>query len=243
VRLVLISIIKIFCYILGGVLMKRFLIIGLIVALALIVIGGAGVVYAQVSGNVENQSSIDTNTQNGDQFVQPFGYGPGGMMGEYGNQSGLGQGGMMGRNEQGYGPGGMMGRNENGYGPGGIMGEYGRGGMMNGSGMGQYAGVMHEYMISAFASAVGLTVDGVNTRITNGETPKQIAIAQGKTEADLPALWLQIRQDALNKAVSDGVITQAQADVMLQHMNNYAGPGFGAGFGDCPMWDGDEAQP
>jgi hypothetical protein len=153
----------------------------------------------------------------------------------------------MGRNEQGYGPGGMMGQNGNGYSPGGMMGRngkgYGPGGMMGGRGMGAYGGVMHGYMISAFASAVGLTVEEVNTRLANNETPAQIAIAQGKSEADLPALWSQVRQEALNKAVADGVITQAQADAMLQHMNNYAGSGFGPGFGSCPMWDGDEAQP
>jgi hypothetical protein len=222
--------------------MKKFLIIGLIVALALIVIGGAGVVYAQVTGNVETSIVTVTSNQNGDQFVQPFGYGPGGMMGEYGNQNQPGRGGMMGPDGNGYGPrgmmgengrGGMMGRNEKGYGPGGMMG----------GGMGEYGGVMHDSMISAFASAVGLTVEEVNTRLANNETPAQIAIAQGKSEADLPALWSQVRQEALNKAVADGVITQAQADAMLQHMNNYAGSGFGPGFGSCPMWDGDEAQP
>jgi hypothetical protein len=212
--------------------MKKFLIIGLIIALALIVIGGAGVVFAQVQGNAEGNAVTVSTIQNGDNIVQPFGEGRGGMMG--GNEQGYGPGGMMGGNEQGYGPGGMMGGNEQGYGPGGMMG---------GRGMGQYAGVMHDYMISAFASAVGLTVDEVNTRLSNGETLAQIAIAQGKTEADLPALWTQVRQDALNNAVSDGVITQAQADVMLQHMNNYAGPGFGPGFGDCPMLDGNETQP
>jgi hypothetical protein len=115
--------------------------------------------------------------------------------------------------------------------------------MMSGRGTGQYSGVMHDYMISAFASAVGLTVDEVNTLLAKGETPAQIAIAQGKTEADLPALWTQVRKDALNKAVADGVITQAQADLMLGRMNNYPGSGFGPGFGDCPMWDGDETQP
>ncbi len=219
--------------------MKKFLIIGLIVALALIVVGGVGVVFAQVQGNAENTAITVSTGQNGDQIVKQFGYGPGSMMGENGDQYGPGRGGMMGSN----GRGGMMGGDENGYGPGGMMGGNGRGGMMGGRGIGQNAGVMHGYMISAFASVVGLTVDEVNTRLASGETLAQIAIAQGKTEADLPALWSQIRQDALNKAVTDGVITQAQADVMLQHMNNYSGPGFGPGFGGCPMLDGNETQP
>jgi hypothetical protein len=252
---------------LGGDFMKKFLLIGLIVALALILVGGVGVVFAQGRG-VDNAASLTvTTSQNGDKIVQQFGYGPGGPQSGSGTivvpgdqpNSGtiqVGPGGMMGRNEYGYGPGGMMGGNGRGgmmggdgygYGPGGMMGGndygYGPGGMMGGRGFGQEAGVMHNYMIAAFATAVGLTVDDVNSRLTNGETMAQIALAQGKTEADLPALWTQVRQDALNKAVADGVITQAQADLMLQHMNNYSGEGLGPGNGNCPMHDGDEAQP
>jgi hypothetical protein len=243
--------------------MKKFLLIGLIVGLTLIIVGGAGVVFAQGRG-VDNAASLTVTTaQNGDEIVQQFGYGPGGPQGgngtivvpggqPNGGTIQIGPGGMMGRNEYGYGPGGMMGGNgrggmmggdEQGYGPGGMMGGKGRGGMMGGLGIGENAGVMHDYMLSAFASAVGLTVDEVNTRLTNGETMAQIAIAQGKTEADLPTLWSQVRQAALDKAVADGVITQAQADIMLEHMNNYSGTGFGPGFGDCPMMDGDEVQP
>ena len=216
--------------------MKKFLLIGLIVALALIVVGGVGVVFAQARG-AENPAALTvTTTQNGDEIIRQFGYGSPNPQADQGiivvpgdQPNGgtiqIGPGGMMGRNDYGYGPGSMMGGN----GRGGMMGGdgwYGPGGMMGGRGLGQNAGVMHDYMISAFATAVGLTVDEVNTRLTNGETLAQIAIAQGKTEADLPALWTQVRQDALNKAVADGVITQAQADVMLEHMNNYSGPGF-----------------
>jgi len=201
--------------------MKKFLLIGLIVALAFIVVGGAGVVFAQVQGNAQGATVTVTTTQNGDE-IQQFGYGPGGMMGGSVNQYGPGQGGMMG----GDGRGGMMGGNN-------------RGGMMGGRAMGLGAGVMRGYIVSAFADAVGLTVNDVNTSLANGETLAQIAIAQGKTQADLPALWTQVRQDALNKAVADGVITQAQADMMLQRMKNSSGPGLGG----CPMFDGNETQP
>jgi hypothetical protein len=238
--------------------MKKILIIGLIVGLALVLIGGAGMVYAKASAAANLVGVTVSTSLNGDPIIQQYGPGynqngngviiqkrgqtgddeifinPGGMMGGFGYQTG-----PQGRSEgngYGYGPGGMMGEN----GRGGMMGEYGRGGMMGGL-RGQ--GIMHDYMISAFAGAVGLTVDEVNTRLSNGETPREIALAQGKTAADLPALWQQVRQDALNAAVAAGVITQAQADVMLEHMNNYSGEGFGPGFGNCPMWDGDEAQP
>ncbi len=195
--------------------MKKFLLIGLIVGIALIVVGGAGAVYAQVSSLGNNPPVIVNTPQNQTPNQQPFNYGPGGMMNGYG-----------------YGPGGMM----NGYGYGGMMGGRGRG-------FSRGAGFMHDYMISAFANAVGLTVDQVNTRLSNGETLTQIANAQGYTGDKLTQLITQVRQAALAQAVKDGVITQSQADTMLQHMNEYMGPNFGFGFGDCPMWDRGDGGP
>ncbi len=132
-----------------------------------------------------------------------------------------------------------------GYGPGGMMNGYGHGGMMGGLGrnFGRRVGVMHDYMISAFANAVGLTVDEVNTRLSNGETLTQIANAQGYTGEKLTQLITQVRQAAVNQMVKDGVITQSQADQMLQRMSEYMGPGFGFEFGNCPMWDQDGNGP
>jgi hypothetical protein len=199
--------------------MKKFLLIGLIIAAVLVIVGGAGLVYARVRGiDTTTVASIET-TQNGDEIVQPFGYGYGDMMGGDGNR---------------YGPGGMMGGDENGFDMGGMMRGHAR---VLTCGVGK----MKDYVISAFSSAVGLTVDEVNTRLTKGETLKEIAIAQGKAQADLPALASQVRKDALAKAVADGVITQAQADAMLKRMNNNSDLGFG--FENCPMWDNNETQP
>jgi hypothetical protein len=199
-------------------LMKKFLLIGLIVGLVLVLVGGGGVVYARVVGN-DNNAKVTLNTaQNQNKNVVP--YGPHGMMGE----------------NYPYGPGGMM--QQYGYGPGGMMG--GRGYNFD-----QGKGLLHDYVISAFAKAIGLTIDQVSTRLANGETLRDIAIAQGTAVADLPALANQVRKDALNQAVADGVLTQTQADNMLQRMENNPGFGFGPGFGfqDCPMWDNDESQP
>jgi hypothetical protein len=44
----------------------------------------------------------------------------------------------------------------------------------------------------------------------------------------------------LDKAVADGVITQAQANLMLERMKNCSGKDFG--LGGCSMWNGDETQ-
>ena len=195
--------------------MKKILFIGVIISLVLILVGGVGLVYARVR-NLDNPANVTVITRQ--QQVrpgQPYNYDPGGMM-------------------NGYGPGGMM----NGYGPGGMMG--GRGDNFE-----RGYGIMHDYMISAFAKAVGLTVDEVNTRISQGETLTQIANAQGFTGDKLTQLISQVHKAALDQAVADGAITQAQADTMLEHMNNYTGPGFGPGFGagNCPMWDNDEGKP
>lgn len=229
--------------------MKKILIIGLIVSLALIVVGGAGMVYAKVQEAANPTTVTVTTTQNGDQITRQFG--PGMMQNGNGvtiqknGRTGddgifIGPGGMMGGNGYETGPNGNGNRN----GPGGMMGGYGPGGMMGGKQMmsGVAMSVMRKYMISAFASAVGLTADEVANRLANGETPQQIALAQGKTQADLAALWTQVHKAALDQAVKDGVIPQAQADVMQQRMDNYSGEGFGPGFGNCPMNGGDETQ-
>ncbi len=93
--------------------MKRFLLIGLLIAFILIIVGGAGVVYARMRG-VDNITAVTVNTtQNGEKIIQQFGYGPGGMMGQNTNRNGLG--GMMGGNWDDYGPGGMMGGDGFGY--------------------------------------------------------------------------------------------------------------------------------
>ncbi len=197
--------------------MKKFLFIGLIIGVVLVLVGGAGAVYAQVRGLDNNANANVVIQQNENQSQQPFNYGPDGMM-------------------QGYGPGGMM--NGYGYGPGGMMGGRGRN-------LTRGMGFMHNYIITAFASAVSLSVDQVNTGLSNGQSPTQIANAQGFTGDKLTQLVTQVHQDALAQAVKDGVLTQSQADQMLQRMNNYSGQGFGPGFGfgGCPMWDGDEGQP
>ena len=247
--------------------MKKFLLIGLIVALGLIVVGGTGVVFARVGGIDDKVANRENTTQNGDETNDQFGYCPGGMVDEDvngscpggyqgENENGYRRGGMMGQNGKGYGPGGMMGGYGKGYGPGGMMGGYGNGygpgsmmgGRGNGYGPGMMAGlgmgVMHDYMVSAFAEAVGLNPTDVETRLSNGETLTQIATAQGITQDQLPDLITQVRQAALDQAVAADVITQAQADKMLERMNEYNGQGFGPGYGmgDCPMFDGDEAQ-
>ncbi len=111
----------------------------------------------------------------------------------------------------GFGPGMMQ---RQGYG-------YGRGMMGGGRGMmglnGNY-GAMHTYMLDALSQNLGLTSQELQTRLNNGETVYQIAQSQGKTADQIQTLLQDSQDSALKNAVAAGVLTQAQADWMDQHM-------------------------
>ena len=114
-----------------------------------------------------------------------------------------------------------------------------------GRGMGDGSGVLHDYMEKAMADAVGLSVEEFEARHDAGETFYQIALAEGFTAEEIPALMQNARDTALGAAASDGVITQAQADWMKSRGFGRGGMGQGEGYGDgdCPMnGDGAESQ-
>lgn len=85
-------------------------------------------------------------------------------------------------------------------------------------GPGTMGGVLHPYMVEAFADALGLEADELQARLEDGETLRAIAEAQGFEAEEFAALWQQARSAALEAAVADGVITQEQADRMLTRM-------------------------
>jgi hypothetical protein len=79
-------------------------------------------------------------------------------------------------------------------------------------------GTLHDYIIAAYAEALNLSVDEIETRLTSGETLSSIALSTGLTIDEFRTLVADARTSALAAAVSDGVITQAQADWMTSHM-------------------------
>ncbi|NOH02137.1 MAG: hypothetical protein HND47_09355 [Chloroflexi bacterium] len=103
---------------------------------------------------------------------------------------------------------------------------YGGGrGMMNGG-----YGPMHTFMVTEFARALDLNVDDVNNRLAAGETMYDIALSEGITAEEFPALMTEVRAKALDAAVEAGVITQEQADWMKSHpVGNCGGMGYGRG--------------
>lgn len=118
---------------------------------------------------------------------------------------------------------GMMGR-WGGFGPG-MMGGWG----------GAY-GPMHSYMVNAFAEALGISPEELQEQLNAGETMWSIAQAKGLSAEEFADLMIEARTKALDQAVADGVITQAQAEWMIQHMQQVQAAGFGPG--NCPMHSG-----
>lgn len=102
---------------------------------------------------------------------------------------------------------------------------------VNGPMMQNGTGCLHSYMVAALAGKLGLSVDDVNARMTDGETMYDIAIANGVKVEDFPALMIEVRSQAVNAAVKAGVITQTQAD----WMNSRGFGRSGYGVGNCSM--------
>jgi len=127
----------------------------------------------------------------------------------------------------------------------GIVAAQGQYPPFGGRGVADGTGPLHEYMEKAMAEAVGLTEERFEARHDAGETFYQIALAQGYSAEEIPALMQEARDKALDAAAKDGVISQEQADWMKSRGFGRGGMmyGYGRGFnnGTCPMFDGDEA--
>ena len=97
-------------------------------------------------------------------------------------------------------------------------------------------GWMHDYVEQAFAAKLGLTEEQVEAQLASGKTMYQIALDNGIKQEDLAAFMNDIHKEAFANAVKDGVITQEQADWMLQRMQTMFQNGYGPG--NCPMHGG-----
>ena len=81
-------------------------------------------------------------------------------------------------------------------------------------------GPIHDYVEQALAQKLGLTQAQIEEQLAAGKSMYQIAQDNGIADADIPALLQEVHQTALTNAVAAGVITQEQADAMLEHMQN-----------------------
>ncbi len=101
-----------------------------------------------------------------------------------------------------------------GSGYGWMNGRGPRGSGLAGGAAGTQAGFLHDEMIAAWSARLNLTVDQINTRLANGETMSQIAYSTGITADQFKSLMLEVRSAAIDQAVKEGTLTQAQADWM-----------------------------
>jgi hypothetical protein len=83
-----------------------------------------------------------------------------------------------------------------------------------GNAAGTQSGFLHDELIAAWAAKLNLTVDEINTRLASGETMSQIAYSTGISVDQFSSLMAEVRSTALDQAVANGTITQAQADWM-----------------------------
>lgn len=195
---------------------RKVITISIVTVLALAALGG-GIAFAQANRPGWGMS----------------GYGPGGMMGGYGAQNGgPGSDGMM----SGNGGSGMMG-GADGYGGHGLMGGDGAG-MQNMHEWAVNGGGMHTLVWNGIAEALNLTPDELNTQLASGKTLVQIAEEKGVSREQLAAALETSVKAGLAQAVTDGVLTQEQADQMLNQMGGNFGwmldhMGSGVGPGGC----------
>ncbi|GIK42051.1 MAG: hypothetical protein BroJett011_58840 [Chloroflexota bacterium] len=166
-----------------------------------------------------------------------------GPMGGWWNERGDGSGPMFGR---GFGPGGgMMGRgmmfNDDfgggfGMGPGGGM--MGRGGPWGGP---------ENSLIAVAAEKLGLTTQELLTELQAGKTIAEVAAEKNVAVDDIVEAVVASRTERLNQLVTDGQLTQEQADAMLTLMKaniterinaEWPAGGFGRGMMGGDRWGG-----
>jgi hypothetical protein len=92
-------------------------------------------------------------------------------------------------------------------------------------------GTLHDYMQQALADKLGIPVADVEAQFDAGVSFYQIALNNQVDPADISTFMEEVRTDAINAALADGVITQAQADWMLVAHGHGMGVGNGAGRG------------
>ena len=125
--------------------------------------------------------------------------------------------------------------------PGGMMGGYWsqQGGSFDMGAMHNWmtsTGGMHTLVWDALANAFGLTTDELYVELNSGKTLTELASEKGLDKAALVAELESAHQAGLAQAVTDGILTQEQADAMLSQMaGNYEwmidNMGSGAGYG------------
>jgi hypothetical protein len=124
-----------------------------------------------------------------------------------------------------------------------MSGRGSRGGMGAGN-MTTGEGILHDYMIAGYAEKLNIPVADLEARLDSGETMAQIALSEGLTFEQFRTLMVEVRTQAIEQALNDGVLTQAQADWMKTHgAGQMAGGQMGNGRGMRGGGQGQFANP
>ncbi len=91
---------------------------------------------------------------------------------------------------------------------------------------------------TAVAKKLGLTYAELNTALQNGQTVAQLAQAKGVSLDALKTAALDAMKTSFADLVKQGVMTQEQADWMLDHMDDMPMFNFEQGFGPGMMGGG-----
>ena len=130
-----------------------------------------------------------------------------------------------------------------GYGAGLAAGRGPRGGMGTGN-VAAGEGILHDYMIAAFAEKLNIPAADLEARLDQGETMAQIAASNGLTLEQFRTLIVEAHSQAIDQAVEDGKLTQQQADWMKQRgAGQMAGGQMGNGRGMRGAGQGQFANP
>jgi len=126
----------------------------------------------------------------------------------------------------------------------GWMGGRGSRGSIGAGNMSVGDGILHDYMIAAFAEKLNIPVADLEARLEQGETMAQIAVSTGLTIDEFRTLMVDARSQAIDQAVADGTLTQEQADWMSQRgAGQMAGGQMGNGRGMRGTGQGQFANP
>ncbi len=112
----------------------------------------------------------------------------------------------------------------------------GRGGMWGGDQVEtRGTGYLSEVMEESMAQVLGMELADFEAAHDAGQTFWQIALANGISADEVPALMQEARDLAVQKAVEQGLITEDQADWMAQRGAGMGGRGGFGGRGGCGM--------
>lgn len=104
---------------------------------------------------------------------------------------------------------------------GNMMKDGHMGGMMQNMGqMHESMSGVHDRVVAAVAQVLGMTPAEVTDAMSDGRTLAELAAERAVDAAAVTEAIQQAHRDALNQAVTEGNLTQDQADLMIEHMGS-----------------------